>query len=180
MLTKIRSLPFRLKKWGYAALIISVIVLFDQASKQWIVHTLDLHQGFSVTSWFNVIRVHNPGAAFSFLAEAGGWQRWGLSILSLVAIAWMLWMMHEKNTPMTMALYLSLIIAGAIGNMLDRILLGHVIDFIDIHAHWLSVFFTYGHYPTFNIADISIFFGVLMLLGYECRHMMLNLRRTPR
>lgn len=145
------------------------IVLVDQFSKLWILQTLQLGDGFALTSWFNIVRVHNTGAAFSFLADAGGWQRWGFVLLALAASVWMAWMMRQHVQERTFVSSLALIMGGALGNAIDRLWLGYVVDFLDVHADWMSGVFAGGHYPAFNLADSAITLGVVLMIGDELR-----------
>jgi signal peptidase II len=136
----------------------AVIILLDQLSK-WIVSAqLDLYDSIAVIPSFNLVLAHNYGAAFSFLAGAGGWQRWfftGLAII--VAVVLTVWMSRLKSDAKWEAISLALILGGAIGNVIDRVLHGYVIDFIDVY---------YGsyHWPAFNIADSAICVGAVMLI----------------
>jgi signal peptidase II len=136
----------------------AVIILLDQLSK-WIVSAqLDLYDSIAVMPSFNLVLAHNYGAAFSFLAGAGGWQRWfftGLAII--VAVVLTVWMSRLKSEAKWEAISLALILGGAVGNVIDRVLHGYVIDFIDVY---------YGsyHWPAFNIADSAICVGAVMLI----------------
>jgi signal peptidase II len=146
-----------MKKWlGIAAL----VIVIDQVSKLWAETALSLHQPLPVIPFFNLTLAYNEGAAFSFLSEAGGWQRWfftGLALLvSVVLLAWLKRLPDEEKIT---AWSLSLILGGALGNVIDRVLHGHVIDFLD-------VYYQQWHWPAFNVADSAIFIGVgLMLLS---------------
>jgi len=134
------------------------VIIADQASK-WVANTqLEYHQAVQVFPYFEWFLSYNTGAAFSFLADAGGWQRWFfLALASIISLALLLWIRklgtHEKST----ALALALILGGALGNIIDRMLLGHVIDFIQV---WLGSY----PWPAFNIADSSITLGALILI----------------
>jgi signal peptidase II len=135
------------------------VVVADQATKMWIVH----HLGeFEVTSVFPVLDItlmHNVGAAFSFLAGASGWQRWFFILLSSgVSVALTVWLLRLPRTARSLlALGLSLVLGGALGNVIDRIRLGSVVDFI--HFHWNQAYF-----PAFNVADSAITVGAACLL----------------
>ncbi len=135
-----------------------VVIIADQASK-WIANTqLDYHQAVPVMPYVEWYLSYNTGAAFSFLANAGGWQRWFFTIFSIViSIVLLFWIKNLNKQEKLTALALSLILGGAIGNLIDRALLGHVIDFILV---WL------GNYPwpAFNIADSAIFVGAVILI----------------
>jgi len=143
---------------GRFALVLLVLAL-DQATKLWAASTLDYGMPVALLPFFNLTLVHNPGAAFSFLADAGGWQRLffiGLSaVVSLVLAAW-IWRL--PRTARLLGIALVLVLGGALGNLVDRIAYGYVIDFIDLHAGgW--------HWPAFNIADSAITCGVILLLA---------------
>ncbi len=131
-----------------------VIIALDQASKQLAEATLLVYETIPVMPFFNFTLAYNEGAAFSFLSDQGGWQRWlfsGLAaVVTLVLIGWLSRLRDER----ILAIALSLVIGGAVGNLIDRLLFGHVIDFLDIY---------YGtwHWPAFNIADSAITIGVL-------------------
>ena len=136
----------------------AIIVVLDQLTKYWAVTQLPLHQAVNVAPYFDWFLTYNPGAAFSFLADAGGWQRWFFTIttivISVVIVCWIRKLEpHERMT----AISLSLILGGAIGNLIDRIYLGKVVDFVQI---WL------GNYPwpAFNIADSAISIGAVLLI----------------
>lgn len=142
-------------------LLISVlIIVIDQLSKTWIVQRLQLGEGFVVTSFFNIVRAHNPGAAFSFLAGADGWQRWFFTGFGLLASALMVWMIHRQRDQKLFAFAVCLILGGALGNVIDRLIHSHVIDFIQIH--WGGRYF-----PAFNMADSAITLGALVLIADE-------------
>ncbi len=138
---------------------LSALVLFmDQATKILAEYYLDLHQPLEVLSFFNLTLMKNEGAAFSFLADAGGWQRWFFVMVALVLVVFMIrWLRSLPSESKALAIALSLLIGGASGNLIDRVQYGYVIDFIDLHAYgW--------HWPAFNIADSAIFIGVAILL----------------
>jgi len=146
-------------KLALAWLLVSVlIVVLDLWTKNIASESLTLYRPVALTSWLNMTLAHNYGAAFSFLSDAGGWQRWlftGLaSVVTLVLITWLFRLpSHEKMT----AAALGLIIGGAIGNLVDRINHGYVVDFIDVYYRdW--------HWPAFNLADSAITCGVIILL----------------
>ena len=144
--------------WRWLPLVLLVIVA-DQLSKGWIEANYQLGDHTPVWPWLDIIRLHNPGAAFSFLAGAGGWQRWFFIVLALgvsVVLLWWLRSVHEA-VERRLALALSLILAGAIGNVIDRIEHGYVVDFI--HVHWGSAYF-----PAFNIADAALTVGAALMI----------------
>lgn len=135
------------------------VLLLDQATKLWIVAVFRLYERLPVLPVLEITRLHNTGAAFSFLAEAGGWQRWffvGLAIVASVGITAWLRHLDPRQQPLV-AFGLSSILGGAIGNVTDRLLHGHVVDFI--HLHWGEHWF-----PAFNVADIAITTGAGLLI----------------
>lgn len=141
--------------WLFASI---VIVILDLWTKSIATQSLTLYRPVELTGWLNMTLAHNYGAAFSFLSDAGGWQRWlftGLAfVVTLVLIAWLFRLQaREKLT----AAGLGLIIGGAVGNLVDRVLNGYVVDFIDVYYQgW--------HWPAFNLADSAITGGVILLL----------------
>ena len=136
-----------------------LIIVADQATK-WIANTqLEYHQAVPVLPYFEWFLSYNTGAAFSFLANAGGWQRWFFMILAtIISIVLFIWIGRLKEDEKLTAVALCLILGGAIGNVIDRVILGHVIDFIQV---WLGSY----PWPAFNIADSAIFVGALMLIA---------------
>ena len=136
----------------------ALIILLDWWTKQWASRELTMFERVEVFSWFNLTLVHNFGAAFSFLSDAGGWQRWFLTLLAVVVtVILLVWLLRLDKGEWLKGLSLGLLIGGAIGNLADRIRLGYVVDFIDWH---------YGgwHWPAFNIADAAITCGIILLL----------------
>ena len=142
--------------WGWLGLAV-IVLLADQFTKVLIVSEYSLGQGFAVNPFFNIVRVHNTGAAFSFLADAGGWQRWFFTVLGLVASAVMLWLLRRHPNQKLFGLAIALILGGAIGNVIDRVTYGYVVDFLDFH--WGD-----AHFPAFNLADSAISLGAACLL----------------
>lgn len=142
-------------RWLFLSL---VVVLADQASKQLIEASFLVFEERPLLPFLNLTLVYNEGAAFSFLSDQGGWQRWLFSGLALVVSAVLVvWLTRLPATQKWTAAALSLIIGGALGNLIDRLLFGHVIDFIDLYyGRW--------HWPAFNIADSAIVIGVAMIL----------------
>jgi signal peptidase II len=138
---------------GVAAL----IVLLDQYTKALIVAQFQLGEGVAVTSFFNIVRVHNLGAAFSFLADAGGWQRWFFTGLGLAAGLLMAWLLFRHPGQTLFGLALALVLGGAVGNVIDRLVYGYVVDFLDFY--WGS-----AHFPAFNVADSAISVGAACLI----------------
>ncbi|QLQ01376.1 MAG: lipoprotein signal peptidase [Burkholderiaceae bacterium] len=145
------------------------IVVLDQFTKVLILGNYQLGDSVTVTSFFNVVRVHNPGAAFSFLATAGGWQRWFFTGLALVATAVIVWMLRRHGTQRLFAFALACILGGAVGNVIDRLLHGYVVDFLQFHWRWLAPMFPGGYFPAFNVADAAITVGAFALILDELR-----------
>ncbi len=154
----------RLFPWLLLAI---AIVLIDQASKIAIERAFTRGDVLPVTSWFNLVLTYNTGAAFSFLANAGGWQKHFFLVVGLGASVFIIYLLSRHGTQKLFALALSLILGGAIGNVIDRVLYGHVIDFLDLHyAGW--------HWPAFNVADSAIVGGAILLVLDE----LLRVRRA--
>jgi signal peptidase II len=136
----------------------AAVVGLDQLTKAAIERSLGLYQSVVVLPVLEITRYHNPGAAFSFLAGAAGWQRWLFTALAIiVSVALILWLRRIDRGDATLASSVALILAGALGNVIDRLRLGHVIDFI--HVHWGEHYF-----PAFNVADSAITIGAALLL----------------
>jgi signal peptidase II len=134
-----------------------VVILLDQFSKTLIIGQFRLHDSLTVTSWFNLVRWHNPGAAFSFLAWASGWQRWFFIALGLVASGFIVWMLRTHPTQKLFCFAVSLVMGGALGNVIDRLVHGYVVDFIQLHHRgWV--------FPAFNVADSAITLGAVCLV----------------
>jgi len=135
-----------------------LVVILDQVSKLAIAGSMQLYQSIPIMPFFKLTYVHNTGAAFSFLSEAGGWQRWffaGLAFVISIVIA--VWLARLKQHETLLAVALSLVLGGAIGNLIDRLAYGYVIDFLD-------VYYRTWHWPAFNIADSAITLGVILML----------------
>ena len=144
-----------------------VVLLADQFTKLLIVGSFQLGDSQTVTSFFNLVRVHNSGAAFSFLSSASGWQRWFFTGIGIVATFFILWLLRSHPTQKLFCFALALVLGGAVGNVIDRIAYGHVVDFLDFHWDWLSPVFYEGHFPAFNIADSAISVGAVALIVDE-------------
>lgn len=152
-----------MKKWGWFAATLLVICL-DQATKYWASLDLTPYQPVAIFPMFNFTLAFNTGAAFSFLHNAGEWHRWFFSGFSLVmSIALIVWIVRLPSTARLQLLALSMILGGAIGNLIDRALYGFVIDFID-------VYYKQYHWPVFNIADSAICIGAFLLLVDLCKN----------
>lgn len=139
-----------------------VVILLDQLAKTLVVHWFHYGEARRVTDFFNLVRVHNSGAAFSFLAGASGWQRWFFVGLGLAAAGFIVWLLRTQGHQRLFAWALSLILGGALGNVIDRLLHGHVIDFLDFHLGA-------RHFPAFNVADSAITVGAVLLVFDELR-----------
>ena len=137
----------------------AVVFVVDQATKLWALAALELHRPVEVLPFFNLTLLHNTGAAFSLLADAGGWQRWLFTLLAIaIAVVVAVWLARIADRERWTALALTLILGGAIGNVIDRLRFGYVVDFLDFHAAgW--------HWPAFNIADAAITVGAVLLIG---------------
>lgn len=155
--------------WFWVLVAIAIIVA-DQITKTLIVDAFQLGDARPVTSFFNIVRVHNTGAAFSFLAGASGWQRWFFVVLGIAFTAFCLWMLHRHGASQRLfAWALTLIMGGALGNVIDRLVHGHVVDFLDVHFDFLAPLFHGGHFPAFNVADMAITLGAVLLVLDELR-----------
>ncbi len=148
-------------KWLWLAL---AVVVLDLLTKGWASAGLVYARPVEITGFFNLTLLHNTGAAFSFLGEAGGWQRWFFALIAIGAsIAMTVWLKRLRPHERLSAIGLALIIGGAIGNLWDRVTLGYVVDFLDFHIAG-------RHWPAFNIADIGISVGAALLIIDSFRH----------
>jgi signal peptidase II len=152
----------------------AAIMLLDQFTKVLILGYYQLGDSTYVTSFFNVVRVHNTGAAFSFLASAGVWQRWFFTAVGVGAAIFIVWMLRSHPGQKLFAFALACILGGAIGNVIDRVVHGYVVDFLDFHWSFLSGIFHGGHFPAFNVADAGITIGAVSLILDE----ILRVRRS--
>jgi signal peptidase II len=145
----------------------ALVIIADQATKTLILGNFQYGDSRTITSFFNLVRVHNTGAAFSFLAGESGWQRWFFTVVGGVAAVVIIWMLNSHGGQRLFSLALSLILGGALGNVIDRLMHGYVVDFIQVH---------YGgwYFPSFNIADSAITIGAACLILDE----ILRVRRT--
>ncbi len=141
-------------RWLGVALI---ILMLDQLTKIAVVGAFQLGETLPITSFFNLVRVHNPGAAFSFLADAGGWQRWFFTGLGVLAAGVMVYLLRMHAGQTLFCLALSLLLGGAVGNVIDRLLYSYVIDFLDFY-------YDTWHFPAFNVADSAITVGAGLLI----------------
>ena len=149
-----RNFEFRNLHWLWLSLVVLAVDLWTKSLAE---NALQLYQRIEVLPFFNFTLAYNSGAAFSFLADAGGWQRWFFTAIALVAsvviVGWLLKLRGERMV----AIALALILGGALGNLWDRVMLGHVVDFLDFH--WAGY-----HFPAFNIADSAITVGAVLLI----------------
>lgn len=152
----------------------AVVVLLDQLTKTLILGWFDLGDVRPVTDFFNLVRVHNTGAAFSFLAGASGWQRWFFVGLGIVASGFIVWMLRSHGTQKLFGLSLAMILGGAVGNVVDRLLHGYVVDFLQFRFALLEPVFAGGYFPSFNVADAAITAGAIGLILDE----ILRVRRS--
>ncbi len=141
-----------------------VILLADQFTKVLIIGSFELGDSQTVTSFFNLVRVHNSGAAFSFLSSASGWQRWFFTAIGVGAAGFIVWLLRSHPNQRLFCFALALVLGGAIGNVIDRVLWGYVIDFLDFHWDWLAPLFYQGHFPAFNVGDSAISVGTVCLI----------------
>ena len=146
-----------------------LVVLADQFTKVLVVGHFQLGERHEVTSYFNLVRAHNSGAAFSFLAGASGWQRWFFVALGSVAAVFIVWMLRRHASQRLFSFAIAMILGGAVGNVLDRLLHGHVIDFLEFHWAFLAPVFAQGYFPSFNLADSAITVGAVCLILDELR-----------
>ena len=146
-----------------------LVILADQISKTLIVGRFALGDSLPVYDFFNLVRVHNAGAAFNFLAGASGWQRWFFVGLGAVAAGFIVWMLRRHPSQRLFCGAVSLVLGGALGNVIDRLLHGHVIDFLQFHWAFLAPMFPGGYFPSFNIADAAITLGAAGLILDELR-----------
>ncbi|MDQ3059608.1 MAG: signal peptidase II [Pseudomonadota bacterium] len=159
------SPALRILPWLGLAL---VLLVADQYTKVLILDAYRLGEGTYITSFFNIVRVHNLGAAFSFLASESGWQRWLFTGIGVAAAVFIVWLLRSHAGQKLFSFALACILGGAVGNVIDRVLYGYVVDFLDFHyANW--------HFPAFNIADSAITVGAVCLILDE----LLRMRRTP-
>lgn len=138
--------------------IAAAVLLLDQLTKLWIVSEFVLGERRAVTGFFNLVRAHNEGAAFSFLSDAGGWQRWFFTILAIaISTVLVVWISRLPRYKINEGLALALILGGALGNLYDRLTLGYVVDFLDFHwSGW--------HFAAFNVADMGISVGAGLII----------------
>lgn len=144
---------------GWRFLWLSVLALvLDQYTKQLVLQSIELYQSIQVTGFFNLTYIRNYGAAFSFLSNEGGWQRWFFTLVAIVVSGLILWWLKQAKPQQTLLpIAFSLILGGALGNLYDRLAYGYVVDFLDFYINDL-------HWPAFNIADSAICLGAILLV----------------
>ncbi len=147
--------------------IAAAIVILDQITKAMILAAFQLGDAHRVTAFFDIVRAHNRGAAFSFLNDASGWQRWFFIVLGIAAAVFIVWLLARHGGQRLFGWALALILGGAVGNVIDRMLHGYVVDFLQVH--WGGAYF-----PSFNVADSAITVGAVLLILDELR----RVRRT--
>jgi signal peptidase II len=144
-----------------------IILIADQFTKVLVIGYYQLGASTEVTSFFNLVRAHNSGAAFSFLSDASGWQRWFFSVIGVLAAVLIVWLLRSHSGQKLFSFAMACILGGAVGNVIDRLLYGYVVDFLDFHwRNW--------HFPAFNIADSAITIGASCLILDE----LLRVRRA--
>ncbi len=137
----------------------AVVMVLDVYSKHLVQQFFQYGEHLPITSFFDLVRFHNEGAAFSFLAAQGGWQRLFFSAVALVASAVMIYLIRKNQTQKLFCFALALVLGGALGNLYDRLSLGYVVDFLLFHYHGYQYY-----WPAFNVADSAITLGVILLL----------------
>ncbi len=142
-------------RWLWLTLLCLVL---DQITKQWVAGSFDLYESVNILPIFSLTYVHNLGAAFSFLADQGGWQRWFFTAIAAIAsIVFIVWLAKTPKSQRLLSIAFALMLSGALGNLIDRVLFGYVIDFLDFH--WSG-----NHFPAFNVADSMIFIGAALMI----------------
>jgi len=147
-----------LPRFGAWLLLAGLVIALDLWTKQLATENLELYRPVPITDWLNLTLAHNTGAAFSLLADGDGWQRWFFIIFAGgISIFLLGWLWRQPLSARALPVALMLLLGGAVGNLVDRIRLGYVVDFIDVHySNW--------HWPAFNVADSAIVIGVILML----------------
>jgi len=143
--------------------IAAIIILLDQLTKITITKLFRYGEEMVITSYFNLVLAYNKGAAFSFLSNESGWQRYFFTGIGIVAALYIVWLLRKHSGQRLFCWALALILGGAVGNVIDRLMYGHVIDFLDFH--WRG----FGHFPAFNVADSAICVGAALFVLDELR-----------
>ncbi|HEV8312614.1 MAG TPA: signal peptidase II [Burkholderiaceae bacterium] len=149
--------------------IAAAVIALDQLTKRLILGEFQFGESRTVTGFFNLVHAHNTGAAFSFLATGTGWQRWFFALLAAAASVFIVWLLRKHGDQRVFAVALSLILGGALGNLIDRLLYGYVVDFLEFHWRFLEPLFYQGRFPAFNVADSAITLGAGLLILDELR-----------
>jgi signal peptidase II len=140
-----------------------IVILLDQISKITITRTFMHGEEKTITGFFNLVLAYNPGAAFSFLSNQGGWQKYFFAAIAIAAVVFIIYLLRKHAGQRMFCWALALIMGGALGNLIDRLMYGHVIDFLDFHLRGV------GHFPAFNIADTAITIGAILFIFDELR-----------
>lgn len=148
-----------MRKWLAVAL---AVIVADHLTKFWVTSALDYQEAVPVLPFFSLVLVYNTGAAFSFLADAGGWQRWFFIVVGIVATVVIVHLLQRNARDPRLSLALALVLGGALGNVIDRVVLGHVVDFLYFHYRGLA-------WPAFNVADSAITIGAALLIRESLR-----------
>ena len=148
-----------LRKWLGVAL---AVIVADHLTKWWVSSTLDFQEAVPVLPFFSLVLVHNTGAAFSFLADASGWQRWFFIAVGVIATVIIVRLLKRHGHEPHLAFPLALVLGGALGNVIDRVMLGHVVDFLYFHYRGFA-------WPAFNVADSAISVGAALLIWDSLR-----------
>ncbi len=143
-----------LKIWLRLAVI---IIALDQTSKLWISNNFTYGESLHITDFFNLVLWHNSGAAFGFLSSAGGWQRWLFTVIAVAASVWIVRLLRQHAHETLFCFSLTLVLGGALGNLIDRVAFGYVVDFLDFY--WNT-----SHFPAFNVADAAISVGAALMI----------------
>jgi signal peptidase II len=148
--------------------IAAIVILVDQLTKIAITKTFAFGEEKVITSFFNLVLAYNRGAAFSFLSNQGGWQRHFFTAIAVIAVAFIIFQLRRNPGQRMFCWSMALIMGGAVGNAIDRLLYGHVIDFLDFHHR------SFGHFPAFNVADSAICMGAALFIFDELRRVNKN------
>ena len=151
-----------------------IVIVIDQFTKTMVLGYFALGDSRPVTHFFNLVRAHNRGAAFSFLDGASGWQRWFFAGLGVAASGFIVWMLKRHPSQKLFCFAITMIMGGAVGNVIDRIRHGYVVDFLQFRFDFLAPLFAGGYFPSFNAADSAITLGAICLIVDE----LLRVRRA--
>ena len=154
--------------------IAAILIILDQITKIAVTSTFVYGESMPITPFFNLVLVYNKGAAFSFLANESGWQRYFFTVLGTAAAVFIIYLLKRNAGQRLFCWALTLILGGAVGNVIDRGMHGYVIDFLQFHWGWLAPLFAGGYFPSFNLADSAITLGAACLILDE----LLRVRRS--